>query len=437
MPGGFGGICGLGGLDGQGSMTGMLSDGVDLAVYADKDGNGSVFTWGLVPPYQSVTLSDEDLGVDLTRRGVKSRRGILVSSNPLTVSGIDEEHVRPWTQLAPGHLQILRQGTVRAEAGPLATVLAGNTPPAPAPEPAADVRTFHVAHRTVYRYETAVERSAHLLRLVPVHDHLQTLVSHELSVTLDGRPLVDGRQREYEDVFGNRARRLQLETPYRELAIEARSVVTPLDTDPLAFRPLRARSTIPLVWMPWQRQILQPFLLPPELPESELIELVDYAMSFVKRNDSDLLQTLLDMNASIHRDYEYRQGATTVLTTPFEVYANRRGVCQDFTNLFICMARLLGVPARYVCGYLYTGPKHENRAQAEASHAWAQVYLPEVGWKGFDPTNGVLTRTDHVRVAVGRNYVDATPTSGTIFVGGGPETLEVSVEVSSHETLVP
>jgi transglutaminase-like putative cysteine protease len=299
------------------------------------------------------------------------------------------------------------------------------------------VRTFRVAHRTVYRYEKPVERSAHLLRLVPVHDHLQTLASHELSVSLDGRPLVDGRQREYEDVFGNRARRLQLETPYRELAIEARSVVTPLDTDPLAFRPLRARSTIPLVWMPWQRQILQPFLLPPELPESELIELVDYAMSFVKRNDSDLPQTLLDMNASIHRDYEYRQGATTVLTTPFEVYANRRGVCQDFTNLFICMARLLGVPARYVCGYLYTGPKHENRAQAEASHAWAQVYLPEVGWKGFDPTNGVLTRTDHVRVAVGRNYVDATPTSGTIFVGGGPETLEVSVEVDSNQAVVP
>ena len=64
---------------------------------------------------------------------------------------------------------------------------------------------------------------------------------------------------------------------------------------------------------------------------------------------------------------------------------------------------------------------------AEATHAWAQVYLPETGWKGFDPTNGVLTQTDHVRVAVGRNFMDATPTSGTIFVGGGTETLEVIV----------
>jgi transglutaminase-like putative cysteine protease len=82
-----------------------------------------------------------------------------------------------------------------------------------------------------------------------------------------------------------------------------------------------------------------------------------------------------------------------------------------------------------VCGYIYTGPKNPNQRQSEASHAWVQVYLPEVGWKGFDPTNGVLTQTEHMRVAVGRNYVDATPTSGTIFVGGGGETLEVDVRV--------
>jgi transglutaminase-like putative cysteine protease len=89
---------------------------------------------------------------------------------------------------------------------------------------------------------------------------------------------------------------------------------------------------------------------------------------------------------------------------------------------------LLGVPSRYVCGYIYTGPKHENRAQSEASHAWAQVYLPQVGWKGFDPTNGKLTQTDHVRVAVGRNRLDATPTSGTIYVGNVTgETLSVAV----------
>jgi transglutaminase-like putative cysteine protease len=155
-------------------------------------------------------------------------------------------------------------------------------------------------------------------------------------------------------------------------------------------------------------------------------------MSFVKRNDYDLLDTLLDINHTIFREYEYKQGVTTVATTAFDVYVSRRGVCQDFTNVMICLARLLGVPARYVCGYIYTGPKALNTVQSEASHAWVQLYLPQVGWKGFDPTNGILTQTDHVRVAVGRNYLDATPTSGTIFVGGGGETLAVEVIVEPH-----
>ena len=77
--------------------------------------------------------------------------------------------------------------------------------------------------------------------------------------------------------------------------------------------------------MPWQRQVLDPFLLPPELPETELAELAEYAMSFVARNDYDLLDTLLDINDTIYREYAYRQGTTTVHTTPFDTYVNRRG----------------------------------------------------------------------------------------------------------------
>jgi transglutaminase-like putative cysteine protease len=294
----------------------------------------------------------------------------------------------------------------------------------------AEPRTYEITHRTTYKYETAVERSTHLLRLTPVHDHLQTVRAHELTVS------VPTQGRDYVDVFGNRVRRLAIETPFSEMVIESKSIVEVLDSDPLGYEPLRVRSTIPLVWMPWQRQILDPYLLPFELPETELAELAEYAMSFVKRNDYDLIDTLLDINHTIYREYAYTQGATNVLTSAFDVYVNRRGVCQDFTNLMICLARLLGVPARYVCGYIYTGPKSldaaANHTQGEASHAWVQLYLPQVGWKGFDPTNGILTQTDHVRVAIGRNYLDATPTSGTIFVGGGGETLAVDVKVEPH-----
>ncbi len=421
----------------HGGLSTLFTDGRDLVVYADREPErGRVYFWELMPPFSSFSFGDDDLDVDLTLRGIKSRKGIIVCSEPMTVSGIDGF---AWKVLPPGHLLVVRQGAVRAEvwpassAGPSVASLPLGLVGQHARPLAAKPKTLSVSHRTVYTYERPVGRSTHVLRLVPFHDHYQRLLSHHLSITVDGEPLPQGHRRGYEDVFGNRARRILVERPYSELAIEATSTVEVLDTDPLGYRPIHDRSTIPLVWMPWQRQILQPFLLPPELAESELQELTDYAMSFAKRNDFDLLETLLDINASIYREYKYQQSSTSVLTTAFEVYANRHGVCQDFTNLFICLARLIGVPARYVCGYIYTGPKNPNQRQSEASHAWLQVYLPEVGWKGFDPTNGILTQADHVRVAIGRNYVDATPTSGTIYVGGGPETLEVSVRVEETQ----
>jgi transglutaminase-like putative cysteine protease/predicted glutamine amidotransferase len=410
-----------------GTLTSVLSDGRDLLVYADRDPEArGVWLREVLPPYSELRLSDEDLVVDLTSRGPKSRKGVVVSSEPLAV---ESESAGEWRRLPPGTLLLVRQGAVREErrppqATPQLPLAPGFARPRATARPErAPVRRFDILHRTAYRYQAPVERSMHVFRLQPVHDQLQTLLSSSLSVS------VAGSTRQYEDVFGNRMHRLVVESPFDEMVVEARSRVEVLDCDPLSYRPLKASTTIPLVWMPWQRQVLQPFLLPEELPESELHELIEYAMSFVERNDYDLLETLLDLNESIHREYRYVQGATNLLTTPFETYVNRQGVCQDFTNLFICLARLLSVPARYVCGYLYTGPKHANAAMGEASHAWAQVYLPEVGWRGFDPTNGVVTQTNHVRVAVGRSWRDATPTSGTIYLGGAGETLEVDVRV--------
>lgn len=498
----------------HGSATLVLSDGHDLVVYADRNNNGDVYIWEVLPPYSRLAFGDADLEVDLTRRGVKSRKGIIISTTPLVPAGSDdsanvpsaaaqnaapaseddsgaaagptatpattgddateattaaatatatvaaaaagtdeeqpaaagvadrtdrggEQPLRPdpvkdWRMLAPGRMIVVRQGAIRAELAQRQTE-AGSPPAGVITSTgqrtsinlltaSAAVKRLEIEHRTTYRYVHPVERSTHVLRLEPVHDQLQSLLDFELTIS------VDGRRRDYEDVFGNRVTRADLDTPFSELVIAARSRVELRDVNPFAFRPhVRTQSTIPLIWMPWQRHMLQPYLLPPELPETQLVELTDYAMSFVERNDHDLLETLIDMNLAIFNEYKYVQGATTLGTTPFDVYANRYGVCQDFANLFICMARLLSVPARYVCGYIYTGPKHANQVQSEASHAWVQLYLPEVGWRGFDPTNGILTQTDHVRVAHGRTYVDATPTSGTIFVGGGGETLEVTV----------
>lgn len=405
-----------------GTLSVVFTDGHDLVVYKDQNLQTGMVYCTLLPPHEQWIFGDNDLEVNLIKRGIKARKGVVFSSAPLFAASSPSMQ---WKSFTPGQMIVVRQGALfhevfsRTVATPISSTLVDSVRPV-------EVQTqqrLEVQHRTTYRYARPVERSQHLLRLVPMHDRCQNLLECNIRVS------VDGRQREYEDVFGNRIRDIQLDSPYTELVIHAQSRVQILQPDAVDNRALREQSTFPLVWMPWQRHMLQPYLLPPEIPDSQLEELSEYAMSFVERNDHHLLETLVDINRTIFREYAYQQGTTTLVTTPFDVYASRRGVCQDFANLFICMARLLSIPARYMCGYIYTGPNYENRVQSEASHAWVEVYLPHVGWKGFDPTNGILTATDHIRVAVGRNYVDATPTSGTIFVGGGYETLEVLVQV--------
>jgi len=416
-----------------GGLDMVLCDGRDLLAYADRFGSGRLHVAEVLPPYHGVAFGDADVWIDLTSRGSKPRKGCVVSSSPLASEGASAP--LSWQQLGRGELVLIRQGAVVGGRMTEEAVGAGvsrsiHLPPARAERREAarkPVLTLSTLHRTSYRYARPVERSTHLLRLFPAHDRLQRLIESEVSIS------VEGRCHDFDDVFGNRARQVVLETPYTELDIVARSRVEALDTDPLGFDLRHVRSAVPLVWMPWQRNMLQPYLVPPELPESELLELLDYAMRFVERNDANVLDTLLDLNDAIHREYSYVPGETTFATTAFEVYATRRGVCQDFTNLFICLARLIGVPARYVCGYVLTQPKDSIRSQTDASHAWVQLYLPEVGWRGLDPTNGVVTSTHHVRLAVGRNFLDATPTSGTLYVGGAGETLEVAVQVEAVE----
>jgi transglutaminase-like putative cysteine protease len=285
-------------------------------------------------------------------------------------------------------------------------------------------RLYSVTHTTSYRYSASVTRSSHVFRLRPVHDRFQEVLEHVLSVSVPGRSL------ELEDVFGNQVVHYEVSEPYTELVIEARSVVRVYGGGGLFdLKAPPPRVSIPLLWMPWQSQMMLPYLLPPELEESELYELSDYAKTFVDRNSRELIDTLMDLTRTLHAEIAYVPGVTQLETTPFEVHRVKRGVCQDFANLFICLARLERVPARYRVGYIYTGGNYQNKIQAEASHAWAEAYLPLRGWKGFDPTNGLAVDLDHIRVATGRNYRDATPTAGVIKAGGGGEVLQVSVRV--------
>ena len=435
-------------LNDLGTLNVIWSDGLHVLAYHDRSGFNALHQLRRVPPPTSIKLESDLLELDVSNSVDENRTFAIVATRPLS----DE----PWSQFAPGEMRVVSRSQMLdiGEAPQMPTpepVLAGGTSwvsaQADAPQlrvvrpnvpetttPAAvpptldpgsgKSRTYEIVHETVYRYDTPVEMSTHTVRLQPVRDFTQDVGDYKLEVSPPGQGF------SYEDVFGNYVLSFQINSPYSELWVRAQTKVTTHHADTHS----ALKSTkIPLVWMPWQRQMMNPFLLPPELPETELRELSGFAMSFAARREYDLLETLIDLNEALHRDFKYIPGVTTLETSAFEVYTKRRGVCQDFANLFICLARLLGVPARYRVGYIHTGSDYRNQIQSEASHAWAEVYLPSVGWRGFDPTNGRLADLDHIRVAAGRNYRDATPTAGTLYAGGGGEHLEVSVRVKRVE----
>jgi len=284
---------------------------------------------------------------------------------------------------------------------------------------------FHVIHSTKYTYTSPISLSKHLFRLQPLSDSTQTVLNYRFKVSSPFAQVSN-----FMGAFGNNASFIEIKKPYSELNIVTESVVClqePPQRDELIHQP----RSLPLIWMPWDRIMMQSFLLPPELPESELFELAEFALKFAKKNHNDVFAVLEDINQTIYQEFSYESGSTSLETSAYEVFTNRAGVCQDFTNLLICLARLLNIPARYRVGYLYTEGEYENQTQAEETHAWAEIYLPYYGWIGFDPTNGCLAGKNHIRVACGRYYNDATPTSGTVFEASPDtsENLETRVEV--------
>lgn len=423
-------------LDMLGSADMCISDGVTVACFYGTRSERKLYYTRLTPPDHPTAFHSETTRLMLDDPRDTFRTCLVVSSAPYDAGS--------WLQMAPGQLLIARRGTLVWNSQPDTQQMALSFPPtenrprdqvrgfsapmqgeqAQQPEglpPAC--RMFDVTHVTAYHYAEPVEHSTHVFRLQPVEDPVQEVVSSTVTITAPGEEI------RFEDVFGNQSLHYSINRPYTTLSITSCSRVRIFASPPDDFSLSQRRASIPLVWMPWQRQMMTSYLLPPELPETQLRELTEYAMSFVERNDYKLLETLKDMNLSIYHDFRYVPGATSLNTTPFEVYATRQGVCQDFANLLICLTRLLSIPSRYRMGYIYTGLHYENKIQSDASHAWVEIYIPYVGWRGFDPTNGCMVHQDHVRVACGRNYIDATPTSGTIYKGGGTETLKVDVKI--------
>jgi len=143
-----------------------------------------------------------------------------------------------------------------------------------------------------------------------------------------------------------------------------------------------------------------------------------------------IAEAALDLCHRIYTEFRYDPRATTISTPVDDVLKSRRGVCQDFAHLMISCVRSLGLPARYVSGYLRSG---KNTVGHEASHAWCSVYCPGFGWLDYDPTNDVMPQNNHLTIAHGRDYSDVAPVNG-VAIGGGEQMINVAVEVLPRST---
>jgi transglutaminase-like putative cysteine protease len=285
---------------------------------------------------------------------------------------------------------------------------------------------YTVVHQTTYEYEQEVSISHHLLRLAPRGEARQHCFSH--TVALDPSPGVIVPRL---DMFGNPVTFVTLEGAHRQLQITSHSEV---EVEP-------GRDLDPSATNTWEsvRQLCQgdtvtaglaavPFTFAsPLVPRRAGFG--EYArISFTP--DRPILAAALELNRRIFGDFKYDPRATTVTTPVEEVFRQRRGVCQDFAHFGLACLRSLGLPARYVSGYLETrpAPGRVKLAGADASHAWLSVWCPPFGWVDLDPTNNIAAGERHVTLGWGRDYNDVCPVRGVI-VGGGRHQLRVAVDV--------
>jgi transglutaminase-like putative cysteine protease len=285
---------------------------------------------------------------------------------------------------------------------------------------------LRVVHTTTYRYGEPVTTSHHDARLSPRDREHQRVLSHEVDVV----PQAESYRRRF-DYFGNRALGFSVSEPHRALQVTARSVVElmpahspPLDASP-AWEEVRRRLREDR-----HRDLLDAYSMTFDSPRVPILEALRAYAEPSFPAGRPLFQAVRELVGRIHADFRYDGSATEVHTPVEDVLRDRRGVCQDFAHVAIGCLRSLGLPARYVSGYLLTRPPpgRPKLVGADASHAWFATFAPGHGWLDFDPTNDLLPADEHVTVAFGRDYDDVTPIRGVIL-GGGAHELAVSVDV--------
>ena len=270
-----------------------------------------------------------------------------------------------------------------------------------------------IRHVTEYRYPEPVWDSFNEVRLHPIRDERQNVLAFDISVTPDV-PASSHR-----DYFGNLIHHVHVHERHTLLRIEARTLVVTY--------PSRIPLPAPVESMDLWRAELTEFLIPsPRVPAGRWADMFEIVAPL---RQSDLPTFVLELTRTLYRRFTYTPGATDVRTPLSEFARSGRGVCQDYAHAMLGICRSLGIPARYVSGYIYAGADFVG---AEASHAWVEVFLPGSGWMGYDPTNNTAVVEAHVKIGHGRDYGDVSPISGS-YHGSTRGVLDVQVKVYDQQ----
>ena len=279
------------------------------------------------------------------------------------------------------------------------------------------MQRYRIIHRTYYNFTATVSLGSHSLRLRPREDHELRIESFDLKISPQADVLW------HRDVEGNSVAIASFTQPTRQLAIESELVIQQYLENPLDFMVADYAVAYPFSYQQDDRVLLLPYMEPDSKAAAELKRWIG---GIWRQGESIQTYSLLQrLTTSIYTSMTYQVREEPGVQSASTTLAQGTGSCRDFAMLFMAVARQLGLAARFVTGYLHT----PLSTVAGATHAWAEIYLPGAGWKGFDPTTGTIVGADHIPVAVARLPVSVPPVAGS-FGGSADSQLEVGVWVS-------
>ncbi len=278
---------------------------------------------------------------------------------------------------------------------------------------------FKIHHITKYEYDRPVKESMNHIMIYPFQSTDQEILQHELLIT--GKPEVYS----YVDYWGNKIGTFNLLSPHRELVIESKLLIRTLSPEQLPLpNDTFSKDVESIAYNDLHLLELE------RVSKMDAIDLMQQYVSNLSYPGKDIRSIVEDTCKFIFTDFTYIKGITTIESTVDEILEKKAGVCQDFAHVMLELLRMMGIPSRYVSGYIC--PNKNGMRGEGATHAWVEAYIPGFGWAGIDPTNNVWATNHHVKLAVGRDFTDCTPVKGT-FKGPARQSLSVYVSVGYED----